>query len=288
DDLAVLQDLSAFQLSLGLTVQRLTSREARRLEPGLAPSVRGALLVPDDHQVDTRVLLAALGKACARAGVARVDQVARSLALRGEAVAGVKLGDGETLACDLVVLAAGAWSGRIEGLPPGSVPVRPVKGQLLQLRGPSGYPLASSNIRELDVYVVPRRDGRVVVGATVEERGYDTTVTAGAVLELLRDAFELLPGVTELALVETVAGLRPGTPDNAPLIGPGPLDGLVLATGHYRNGILLTPVTADAVGSYLASGRWSDHVQPFSPGRFQAAPGLVPGLPPKPAGGRGR
>ncbi len=287
DDLALLHDLSTFQLGLGLTVQRLSSREARRHEPGLAPSVRAGLLVPDDHQVDTRALLAALSAACGRVGVRRVNQVARSLDCRGEAVKGVKLADGETLTCDVVVLAAGAWSRRIEGLPPGSVPVRPVKGQLLHLRGPSAYPLATSNVRGLDVYIVPRADGRVVVGATVEERGFDTTVTAGAVLELLRDAFELLPGVAELALTEAIAGLRPGTPDNGPLIGPGPLEGLVLATGHYRNGILLTPVTADAVSDHLASGRLPDNVQPFSPHRFQPAAGMVRGLPPKAAGGQG-
>ncbi|MFN2557601.1 MAG: glycine oxidase ThiO [Nitriliruptorales bacterium] len=287
DDLAVLQDLSTFQQDLGLTVQRLSSREVRQLEPGLAPSVRGGLLVPDDHQVDTRVLLAALAAACRRAGVRRVNQAARGLDRRGQAVTGVKLADGETVVCEVAVLAAGAWSGRIEGLPPGSIPVRPVKGQLLHLRGPSTYPLANGNIRGLDVYIAPRGDGRVVVGATVEERGFDTTVTAGGVLELLRGAFELLPGITELALIETVAGLRPGTPDNAPLIGPGPLEGLVLATGHYRNGILLTPVTADAVSDYLSSGRLPEHVQPFSPRRFQHATGLTPGLPPKAAGGLG-
>lgn len=287
DDLALLEDLSTFQLGLGLSVQRLSSREARRLEPGLAPSVRGGLFVPDDHQVDTRALLAALSAACGRVGVRRVNQVAWRLDCRGEAVTGVKLGDGETVTCDVVVLAAGAWSQRIEGLPPGSVPVRPVKGQLLHLRGPSAYPLATSNVRGLDVYIVPRGDGRVVVGATVEEQGYDTTVTAGAVLKLLHDAFELLPGVAELVLVETIAGLRPGTPDNGPLIGPGPLEGLVLATGHYRNGILLTPVTADAVSDHLSSGRLPDLVQPFSPRRFQPAAGLARGVPPKAAGGQG-
>ncbi|MDP8961894.1 MAG: glycine oxidase ThiO [Actinomycetota bacterium] len=269
DDLAVLHDLSTFQRRLGLTVERLGSREVRRLEPGLAPGVRGGLLAPHDHQVDNRRLVVALSAACRRAGVRAVTQSARSLDLRGEAVCGVKLEDGETLACSTVVLAAGAWSARLGGLPPGSVPIRPVKGQLLHLRGPAHYPLSNNNVRGLDVYVVPREDGRVIVGATVEERGYDTTVTAGAVLSLLRDAFELLPGVTELALVETVAGLRPGTPDNAPLIGPGALEGLVLATGHYRNGILLTPITVEAVGDYLTNGRWAADVRPFSPRRFE-------------------
>lgn len=269
DDVAVLQELSTFQRRLGLTVERLGSREVRRLEPGLAPGVRAGLLVPDDHQVDNRSLVVALRAACRRAGVGEITRPARSLRRRGDTVTGVVLEDGETLSCGAVVLAAGAWSARLGGLPPGSVPIRPVKGQLLHLRGPSDYPLATRNVRGLDVYLVPRGDGRVAVGATVEERGYDSSVTAGAVLDLLRDAFELLPGITELTLVETVAGLRPGTPDNAPLIGPGALEGLVLATGHYRNGILLTPITADAVCQYLMSGRLPEYVRPFSPRRFE-------------------
>ncbi|MDQ3932421.1 MAG: glycine oxidase ThiO [Actinomycetota bacterium] len=268
DDLAALHDLHAFQRRLGLPVERLSSREVRQLEPGLAPGVRGGLLAPDDHQVDNRMLVAALSRACRRAGVRAVTQTARSLDLRGEAVIGLKLGDGTTLSCSTVVLAAGAWSARLGGLPPGSVPIRPVKGQLLHLRGPSDPLLATSNVRGLDVYVVPRADGRVVVGATVEERGYDTAVTAGAMLNLLRDAFELLPGVIELALVETIAGLRPGTPDNAPLIGPGPLEGLVLASGHYRNGILLAPITAEALCDYLTTGRLAADFHHFSPHRF--------------------
>jgi glycine oxidase len=123
----------------------------------------------------------------------------------------------------------------------------------------------------LTVYLVPRADGRVVVGATMEERGYDDSVTAGGVYELLRDAAELVPGVLELELTETIAGLRPATPDNAPLIGPAALEGLVVATGHYRNGILLAPVTADAVSSYLESGELPASVSGFSPSRFSAA-----------------
>jgi len=151
-----------------------------------------------------------------------------------------------------------------EALPP----VRPVKGQLLYLRGPATEPLCSRNVRGLEVYVVPRGDGRVVVGATVEEQGFDTRVTAGAVHDLLRAALELLPDVAELELLETVCGLRPGSPDNAPMIGPAGPEGLVVATGHYRNGILLTPVTADAVAELLASGRVPEAIAPFAPGRF--------------------
>jgi glycine oxidase len=177
-----------------------------------------------------------------------------------------------------VVLAAGCWSGGVGGLAAEALPpVRPVKGQLLYLRGPVDQPLCSRNVRGLEVYVVPRGDGRVVVGATVEEQGFDTTVTAGAVHDLLRAALELLPEVAELELAETVVGLRPGSPDNAPMLGPAGPEGLVVATGHYRNGILLTPVTADAIAELLASGRVPELIAPFGPERFAAGAGAGPG-----------
>jgi glycine oxidase len=146
--------------------------------------------------------------------------------------------------------------------------VRPVKGQLVHLAATGVFGVADRNIRGLDVYVVSRTNGRVVIGATVEEMGWDTTVTAGAVHELLRRAYELLPGVTELRFVRSLAGLRPGTPDNAPLLGPASMDGLVYATGHYRNGVLLAPVTADTVAELLATGEVPALLEPFSPQRF--------------------
>jgi glycine oxidase len=199
-------------------------------------------------------------------------------------VRGIVLAGGDTLDADTVVLAAGCWSGTLGGLPPGALPpVRPVKGQLLHLRGPADEPLCLRNVRGLDVYVVPRDDGRVVIGATVEEQGFDTTVTAGAVHDLLRAAFELLPDVTELELIETVAGLRPGSPDNAPLLGPARLEGLVIASGHYRNGILLTPVTADALAELLVTGRVPELISRFSPRRFTTPSAPSVGLPSAPS-----
>src|SRR5215216_1513761 len=239
DDNAALEDLYRFQLRCGLEVERLRSRECRQLEPGLHPGIRGGVLAAGDHQVDNRALVQALVAACERAGVGLVAGRVAELA---------------------VVLAAGCWSGGLGGLAAEALPpVRPVKGQLLYLRGPADQPLCSRNVRGLEVYVVPRGDGRVVVGATVEEQGFDTTVTAGAVHDLLRAALEL---------AETVVGLRPGSPDNAPMLGPAGPEGLVVATGHYRNGILLTPVTADAVAELLASGRVPEAIAPFAPGRF--------------------
>jgi glycine oxidase len=268
DDNAVLDDLFAFQQRLGLEVERLASRECRRLEPGLAPSVRGGILVAGDHQVDNRALVAALLHACRRNGVTLTGEGVAAVEHAAGRVTAVRLTGGQRLACRTVVVAAGAWSASIEGVPAELVPLRPVKGQLVHLRGPADQPIASRTVRGLEVYLVPRTDGRVVVGATAEERGFDTTVTAGGVFQLLRAAWELLPGIDELELTETVAGLRPGTPDNAPLIGPTGIDGLILATGHYRNGILLAPVTADAVVGLLTDGRLPDEAAPFTPQRF--------------------
>jgi glycine oxidase len=273
DDNAALEDLYRFQLRCGLEVERLRSRECRQLEPGLAPSVRGGILAPGDHQVDNRALVEALLVACERSGVRLVEGRVAELVTDGDRVIGVVLGDGERLAAGVVVLAAGCWSGGLGSVAAEAlVPVRPVKGQLLYLRGPADQPLCHRNVRGLEVYVVPRGDGRVVVGATVEEQGFDTRVTAGAVGDLLRAALELLPDVAELELAETVVGLRPGSPDNAPMLGPAGPEGLVVATGHYRNGILLTPVTADAIAGLLATGRVPDLIAPFAPGRFAGAP----------------
>jgi len=287
DDNAALEDLYQFQLRCGLEVERLRSRECRQLEPGLAPSIRGGILAAGDHQVDNRALVEALLVACQRAGVRMVRGRVAELAVQADRVTGVLLAgggpvpspaDGETLAAGVVVLAAGCWSGGLRGLAAEALPpVRPVKGQLLYLRGPADQPLCSRNVRGLEVYVVPRTDGRVVVGATIEEQGFDTTVTAGAVADLLRAALELLPDVAELELAETVVGLRPGSPDNAPMLGPAGPDGLVVATGHYRNGILLTPVTADAIAELLATGRAPEMIAPFAPGRFTGGVPAAPG-----------
>lgn len=265
DDLAALDDLVRFQLGLGLDVQRLRSRELRQLEPGLAPSVRGGALVAGDHQIDPRRLVAALLEACRRRGV--VVRRERAVAVAEGGVVEVEGGDIEV--GDAVVVAAGCWSAGLGAMPGGmALPVRPVKGQILRLRGPAYEPLTTHNVRGVDVYMVSRADGEVVVGATVEERGFDTAVTGGAVFELLRAALELVPEVGELALVETCAGLRPGTPDNAPLLGVTGVDGVVLATGHYRNGILLAPVTADSVVELLVTGETPPEIAPFTPQRF--------------------
>lgn len=232
-----------FRARIGLAARRLRASEARALEPALAPAVRLAALFEQDRWIDPRALVPALAEAATRAGASLRERSPVS----GVAARGVRLADGEELhAAERVVLAAGAWSGELLA----DVAVRPVKGQIVRLRDRSGPGLLSRVVRFEGGYVVPRPDGRYVVGASVEERGFDTTVTAGGVHALLRDAAELVPGLLELELEEVSAGLRPGTPDNVPLVGPGP-DGVTLATGHYRNGILLAPVTAEILAEQL-------------------------------------
>ncbi|MFF1638516.1 glycine oxidase ThiO [Streptomyces sp. NPDC058246] len=277
DDRAHLRELHTLQRESGLDSEWLSGRECRRLEPMLAPGVRGGLRVDGDHQIDPRRLARALVTACERAGVVFHRTWAERLAVVRDRAAGVVTTDGTELTAGQVVLAGGSLSGRLQGVPDDVLPpVRPVKGQVLRLTVPQRYaPFLSRTVRAVvrgsQVYLVPRENGELVVGATSEELGWDTTVTAGGVYELLRDAHELVPGITELPLTETRAGLRPGSPDNAPLLGPTSLDGLLLATGHYRNGVLLTPVTGDVMAHVLTTGELPDEARPFTPRRFRAA-----------------
>ncbi len=278
DDMAMLREHALLRESFGAPVQRLTGRECRQAEPLLGPAIGGGLLVSDDASADPRLLTAALAAAFCAAGGTLLRQPAARLREAAGRAAGADLADGTVVSAAQVVLSAGWASASLPGLPPGAVPpLRPVKGQILRLRpapataGPAG-PLLNRTVRGLvqgsPVYLVPRHDGELVIGATQEELGTDTTVTAGGVWQLLRDARALVPGITELELAEAVAGLRPGTPDNAPVIGPSPLPGLVLATGHFRGGVLLAPVTADLIAGLLETGTIDRAAWPFRAGRF--------------------
>jgi glycine oxidase len=270
DDNAALDEVFTYQRELGLDVERLNGRECRSLEPALSPRVRGGIHVAGDHQVDNRALVAALTIACNRRGVEIVPARATKVEISSGRVAGVDTDAAGSISTGRVVLACGAGLASIAGLEQAGLPkVRPVKGQLIHLRG--NVPLVHGNVRGLEVYLVGRSDGRLVVGATVEEQGFDVTITAGALHDLLRTAYELVPGITELEVVETAAGLRPATPDNAPVLGPTTVEGLAVATGHYRNGVLLSPVTAAAIAEVVHSGRVSQDIQPFLPSRFSRA-----------------
>jgi len=260
--------------ALGLRAERLRASEARRREPGLAPTLRLALDVPDDHAIDPRRLSHALAAAVSRGGgEVRARTEVCELLVRGSRVEGVALAPGEELLAERIVVAAGPWSGALAGLPAeASVPVRPVKGQLLRLRDPAGAGLLGRVLRMDDGYLVPRGDGRYVLGATVEERGWSTEVTAGGLFELLRAAREILPGVDEWVVEEVQAGLRPGTPDNAPVLGAGALAGLFWATGHYRNGVLLAPITGEALAASLLGEALPSAAQALGPERFARVP----------------
>jgi glycine oxidase len=273
-DHAALLRLTAFRRSVGLDAEELSSRACRELEPFLAPDVHGGVLFAGDWSVDNRRYVAALAEAARRAKVRFVRDRVLALQVSDGRASGVRLAGGANIGSAQVVLAAGCWSAAVAGLPDAlAAVIRPVKGQLLRLRHPAGLaPVLSHTVRSIvrgtDVYLVPRSDGELIVGATSEERGEDRTVTAGAVHDLLHDAMSVLPVTSELTLAETCAGLRPGTPDNGPVVGRCGPDGLLLATGHYRNGILMSPATSDAVTALLAGQRAAPEWDPFTPQRF--------------------
>ncbi len=273
DDAAELRNTYEFHRSLGLDVEWLTGGQARRLEPHLAPGVSAAVSSEKDHQVDNRQLVLALREAFVRAGgrlhentpVEAIDVVA------GQAK-GVQVG-GQRHEADMVLLAAGAWSYDIDGVPPvARPPVRPLKGQVIALQMESHAAIIDRVIWGPGIYLVPRRDGTLILGATVEEKGFDSDMTAGGVFRLLEAAWEILPQIEELPIKEMWVGFRPTSRDDAPILGPTPVDGLVVATGHHRNGVLLAPLTIDAVSAFMLDGKLPESIEPFGIDRFGADP----------------
>jgi glycine oxidase len=278
-DRAALDQLLAYQHSLGCTAHRRTASECRALVPSLIPTLRGGIEVPGDHHVDNRALLGALVQACRTKGVRFVPLTVEVVAAGGSGGSGpsVDLSDGSRLGSDYLLLAAGTGTPHIGGLDAAGLPeIRPVKGHILRLGpadGRTGPPLLPRTVRALvhgrSIYLVPRPDRTLVVGATMEERGTDLGVRAGAVHELLCDARAVVPGIDELELLEAGTGLRPATPDNTPVVGWTALAGVALASGHFRNGMLLAPLTAASVVDLFGAGAGA------APG---AAPGVAPGV----------
>ena len=288
DDREELHRLHDFQRRLGLDATWLTTRECRALEPGLAPRVGGAILAPQDGQVNPRAVVRALTAALRSAGGELICAAeVTSLETAGGRVTGVRADGDRSAAASAVLVAAGAWSnggGLASGC--GAPALRPVKGQLLELRVRRGHlPPAKRLIRTPRCYIVTRGGGggsssssggegaavhRVVIGATMEEQGFDTSVTAEGVFGLLEAAREVLPEVGELELLSARAGLRPSTPDNAPAIGRGGPDGLLWATGHHRNGVLLAPLTARLIVDLLRGGPTPPELHAFDPDRFDS------------------
>ena len=277
DDQARLFHHLEFQKRLDLPLQWISAAETRRREPHLAGKLAGAVFSPEDHQVDNRKLATALVVA-ARAAGASIHEHAPVTAIssQGRRVDGIVLADGRKHTADVVVLAAGAWSRSIarsiaDMAPQSLPPVRPIKGQMLALRMDPQAPLISHVIWGPGIYLVPRRDGRLIVGATVEEKGFDSTLTAGGLLTLLEAAWRAVPAIEELPIDEMWVGHRPGSRDDAPILGPAPLDGLIYATGHHRNGILLAPVTADTIARLVLDGTLDPAIRPFGIERFTPA-----------------
>ncbi|HWD83189.1 MAG TPA: glycine oxidase ThiO [Kribbella sp.] len=274
DDMAMLRRVADYQRRLGLEVEDLSGRDARKREPMLATGVSGGVWVPGDHSVDNRQAVATLLRAVELSGVELIRRRVTRVLTSGTTAAGVLLDNGETLQAGQIVAAAGPWSAQLDGIPEElRPPVRPVKGEVLRLRVPEAYRPAlrhtvRATARGFSVYLVPRPSGELVVGATSTELGYDTRVLAGGVFNLLRDARTVLPVTDELEFVEAIAGLRPATPDNAPVLGPSGLDRLLWATGHYRNGVLLTPVTAQVLADTVRTGTLPKLAEPFLVSRF--------------------
>ncbi|MCO5327047.1 MAG: glycine oxidase ThiO [Solirubrobacterales bacterium] len=270
DETAGLRRLHDLHSELGLEARWLRGSECRRLEPGLTTAVTGGYEAPGEAEIDTRVLLVALRAAAEARGVEVREGRAVELLVEDGRCTGARLESGEELHAERTLAALGA---RLGGeLLPAEVrpPIRPVKGEVLRLRARPGEAPCERIIASERVYVVPRASGDVVIGATMEDRGFDLRVTAGGVHELLREAYRAVPEVAELELLECRAGLRPTTPDNTPVVGATAIEGLMLAGGHHRHGIMLAPVTADAVAAELSGGEVPACAAALRPGRFAA------------------
>jgi glycine oxidase len=267
DSATAMERVYRFQQKIGADVERLSGAEARDREPFLAPHVAGAVYT-EDVQVDNRALVNALregvenhgGRIRAETPIATIQPDSTQPAVVTES--------GERIEGHRVIVAAGAWSRQIDGLDEGvRPPVRPVKGQVIDLEHTRPFDLRHV-VRGPDAYLVPKANGRLVVGATSEEKGFETDVTAGGLYNLLEGAIELVPGIRELSVRTLDVGLRPGTRDNTPLLGPSGTPGVLYATGHYRHGILLTPVTAQEIANLVHTGTISEWLEPFLPSRF--------------------
>jgi glycine oxidase len=273
DDQARLHHHLVFQHKLGLPLEWITAAETRRREPHLAGKLAGAVWSPEDHQVDNRKLASALRIAAEGMGaIIREHTPIKEISITGGRADGVILADETRVSADVVVLAAGAWSRGIAGLPHElRPPVRPIKGQMLALRMDPTAPLLNHVVWAPGVYLVPRRDGRLIIGATVEEKAFDTSMTAGGLLTLLEAGWRAVLSIEELPIEEMWVGHRPGSRDDAPILGRGPIGGLIYATGHHRNGILLAPVTADGITRLILEGVLDPAIQAFGVERFAPA-----------------
>ena len=278
DDAADLEFDYKFQDSLGLNTKWLSGSKAREKEPFLSPRITNAIYSPLDHQVDNRDLADALRIAFVReGGKLQLYSEVESIVTENGSVRGVQ-SNGEVIPAQFVVLAAGAWSRTIRGLAKEDLPpIRPLKGQMLALRMDPNKPLIRHVVwAPKGIYMVPRNDGRLLIGATVEEKDFDAELTAGGILHLLRESWETLPGIDELEIDEMWAGHRPTSRDDAPVLGPTSVEGLIIATGHHRNGILLAPITAKTISRLILTGDLPKEIEPFGIERFRKPKNKTP------------
>lgn len=273
DDAEQLRFTFELQRRLGLDIAWLSGAEALALEPRLNPRLTAACFSAQDHQADNRLVMAALVEAFSRAGGALYERCeVEGIEIAGGVAMGLRAG-GKLHAADVLVLASGAWARELGGLPEAAKPpVRPIKGQMLALRMPKAAPLLRHVVWAPRSYLVPRGDGRLVIGATVEERGFDPAMTAGGVLALLEGAWRVLPAIEDCPIEEMWTGFRPGSPDDSPILGPSAVPGLIFACGHHRHGILLAPVTAEAIAAQILTGVVPESIRAFGIERFQRNP----------------
>ncbi len=268
DDELELDHLCQIQAERGLPARRLSGRETRRIEPYLSPRIIGGLLVETDHQVNSRKLMIALRAACLAEGAAIIEHTGVSAVERIDGRVALTLHSRDSTSImhvDQVLLAAGVWleEGLVTPLP--LIGMRPIKGQIVHL---IGQPLINRVLRNSDVYIVPREGGELLLGATEEEQGFDMEPTAGGTLDLLRYAFEILPGIYDLYVSEIDVGLRPAVSDHQPVIGPSDTEGIFIAGGHYRGGVLLAPSTAHWMAELMTTGNVPTPIEPFCIDRF--------------------
>ncbi len=259
-----------WQTRAGLAVELLTAATARELEPCISEATFGALRFPNDIQVENRRLITALANSVSALGVTTfTETTVEKLVIEGHRVTGVQTSRGE-ISCQTVVVAAGAWSNFLLQSAPNPA-ITPVRGQMVCLE--SKPQLTRHVLFSPRGYLVPRQDGRLLAGSTSENAGFARCVTAGGIASILRHALEISPAITNLPIVDTWAGLRPRAADGLPVLGPcGEIDGLFYATGHYRNGILLAPLTAELISEAIVAGVASPLLAPFSPDRFSSQP----------------
>lgn len=269
DDIERLKFLCKVQQDYGLKPEFLSGYDARKLEPHLAPQIVAAIHHPNDAHVDNRACLAALQKAFVKnGGIIHEHAPVDSIIVQQNRIAGVRV-SGQDITSDIVINAAGAWAGEIGGMPENAIPpVRPVKGQMIAI-DTSKTKLIDKLVWSPDVYLIPQ-PGRLLIGTSVEEMGFNTDLTAGVQMDLLTEAYRILPGIYDLPILESWAGLRPTSRDDAPILGPTEIEGLILATGHHRNGILLAPLTAQAIFSFIDRAALPDSIQDFTIARFAA------------------